>query len=149
MGETIKKNHWIQSKVDNATKRINQEIYERNRQAPINIKLDDMAIYINDKITRRGIAKGLVNIQEDFNKSILEVEKQTIKALISQDKVKQYEYLTKAKFIIKVDMWTDIRFLMVNKAITPGNHSTPSISSVKGKADTTCPSSTPTTYCLR
>ena len=56
-----------------------------------------MAIYINDKITRRGIAKGLVNIQEDFNKSILEVEKQTIKALISQDKVKQYEYLTKAK----------------------------------------------------
>ena len=120
MGETIKKNHWIQSKVDNATKKINQEIYERNRQAAINIKLDDMAIYINDKITRRGIAKGLVNIQEDFNKSILEVEKQTIKALISQDKVKQYEYLTKAKFIMKVDMWTDIRFLMVNKAITPG-----------------------------
>lgn len=120
MGETIKKNHWIQSKVDNVTKKINQEIYERNRQAPINIKLDDMAIYINDKITRRGIAKWLVNIQEDFNKSILEVEKQTIKALISQDKVKQYEYLTKAKFIIKVDMWTDIRFLMVNKAITPG-----------------------------
>lgn len=37
-------------------------------------------LYINDKITRRGIAKGLVNIQEDFNKSILEVEKQTIKA---------------------------------------------------------------------
>lgn len=36
-------------------------------------------LYINDKITRRGIAKGLVNIQEDFNKSILEVEKQTIK----------------------------------------------------------------------
>lgn len=57
---------------------------------------------------------------ETFNKSILEVEKQTIKALISQDKVKQYEYLTKAKFIMKVDMWTDIRFLMVNKAITPG-----------------------------
>ena len=57
MGETIKKNHWTQSKVDNATKEINQEIYERNRQAPINIKLDDMAIYINDKITRKGIAK--------------------------------------------------------------------------------------------
>ena len=40
MGETIKKNHWIQSKVDNATKKINQEIYERNRQAQINIRLD-------------------------------------------------------------------------------------------------------------
>lgn len=45
MGETINKNHWTQSKVDNATKKINQEIYERNRQTPINIKLDDMAIY--------------------------------------------------------------------------------------------------------
>ena len=33
MGETIKKNHWIQSKVDNATKKINQEIYERNAKA--------------------------------------------------------------------------------------------------------------------
>ena len=41
-------------------KKINQEIYKRSRQAPIHIKLDDMAIFINDKITRRGIAKVLV-----------------------------------------------------------------------------------------
>lgn len=63
-----KKNHWTQAKVDLATKKINQDIYERNRQAPIHIKLDDLAIFINDKITRRGIAKGLVSIQEDLNK---------------------------------------------------------------------------------
>ena len=39
-----KKNHWTQSKVDEATKRINQEIYKRNRQAPIHLKMDDLAI---------------------------------------------------------------------------------------------------------
>lgn len=64
------KNHWTQGKIDDATKKINQEIYKRNRQAPIHIKMDDMAIFINDKITRRGIAKGLVFVQEDLNKNI-------------------------------------------------------------------------------
>lgn len=69
------KNHWTQSKVDSATKKINQEIYHRNRQAPIQLKLDDMVIFINDKITRRGIAKGLIFVQEDLNKNILETQK--------------------------------------------------------------------------
>ena len=63
----IKKNHWTKSKVDEAAKKINNEIYKRNRKAPIQIKLDDLSIFINDKI-----------------------------------------------------IWSDIRFLMINKAITPG-----------------------------
>ena len=65
-----KKNHWTQSKVDEWAKKINQEIYKRNRQAPIHLKMDDLAILINDKITRRGIAKGLVFIQEDLNSNL-------------------------------------------------------------------------------
>lgn len=44
--EKKKKNHWTQTKVDEASKKINQEIYKRNRQAPIQIKLDDLSIYI-------------------------------------------------------------------------------------------------------
>ena len=32
----------------------------------------------------------------------------------------QYDNLIKAKQIMKVEIWTDIRFLMINKAITPG-----------------------------
>ena len=78
MSEIVKpkKNHWTQAKVDSANKKINQEIYKRNRQAPINIKIDDMAIFINDRITRRGIAKGLVRIQEDLNKNLLEVKQE-------------------------------------------------------------------------
>lgn len=82
----LKKNHWTQSKVDNAVKKINQEIYERNRQAPIHIKLDDLSIFINERITRRGIAKGLVSIQEDLNLNIIKVEKETLGALIEEKK---------------------------------------------------------------
>ena len=91
--EKVKKNHWTQTKIDEATKKINQEIYKRNRQAPIQLKLDDLSILINDKIKRRGIAKGLVNIQEDLNKSILEVEKETIKILLTSNPKEQYECL--------------------------------------------------------
>ena len=118
--EKVKKNHWTQTKIDEATKKINQEIYKRNRQAPIQLKLDDLSILINDKIKRRGIAKGLVNIQENLNKSILEVEKETIKILLTSNPKEQYECLIKAKKIMKVEIWSDIRFLMINKAITPG-----------------------------
>ena len=114
------KNHWTQGKIDDATKKINQEIYKRNRQAPIHIKMDDMAIFINDKITRRGIAKGLVFVQEDLNKNILEAEKNTVKVLMITNPQEQYDSLIRAKQIMKVEIWTDIRFLMINKAITPG-----------------------------
>ena len=114
------KNHWTQGKIDDATKKINQKIYKRNRQAPIHIKMDDMAIFINDKITRRGIAKGLVFVQEDLNRNILEAEKNTVKVLMITNPQEQYESLIKAKQIMKVEIWTDIRFLMINKAITPG-----------------------------
>ena len=75
------KNHWTQGKIDDATKKINQEIYKRNRQAPIHIKMDDMAIFINDKITRRGIAKGLVFVQEDLNRNITVLIKNIITIL--------------------------------------------------------------------
>ena len=82
--------------------------------------MDDLSIFINDKITRRGIAKGLVGIQEDLNRNILKAEKKTVEALISQNKEEQYNCLIEVKKIMKIEIWTDIRFLMVNKAITPG-----------------------------
>ena len=90
-------NHWTQSKIDNASKKINQEIYKRNRQAPIQLKMDDLAIFINDKITKRGIAKGLVSVQEDLNKNILEAEKNTVKVLLMSDPEEQYKCLMKVK----------------------------------------------------
>ena len=86
----------------------------------MSIKLDDLSVYINEKITRRGISKGLVCIQEDMNINILKAEKKTIEALISNDLNKQLDSLLDAKRILKIEVWPDIRFLMINKAITPG-----------------------------
>ena len=48
-----KKNHWTQKNVDTACKKINNEIYGRNRQAPLHIKLDDLAVYINGQFQYR------------------------------------------------------------------------------------------------
>ena len=120
MEDKNKRNNWTRKSIEEAKKKINKEIYKRDRQASIQIKLDDLAIYINDKITRLGIAKGLVNVQEDLNKNILDIEKITLSILFSNDKEEQLKYLIKIKNIIRVELWTDIRFLMVNKAITPG-----------------------------
>ena len=116
----IKKNHWTSTKVDDATKKINQEVYNRKRQAPLQIKMDDMAIFINDKITRRGIAKGLVFVQADLNRNILVAEKRMMQALISSNIEEQYKNILQIQQILKIEIWTDIRFLMINKAITPG-----------------------------
>ena len=82
--------------------------------------MDDLAIFINDKITRRGISKGLVCVQEDLNKNILEAQKYTIRVLLITNLEEQYKCLMKVKQIMKIEIWTDIRFLMINKAITPG-----------------------------
>ena len=59
--------------------------------------MDDLAIYINDKITRRGIAKGLVFVQEDLNKNILEAQKNTVKVLMLSSPEEQYDCLVRAK----------------------------------------------------
>ena len=98
------KNHWTQAKVNEATKKINQDIYKRNRQAPIQLKMDDLAIYINDKITRRGIAKGLVFVQEDLNKNILEAQKNTVKVLMLSSPEEQYDCVIRAKQIMKLEV---------------------------------------------
>lgn len=38
--QSKKKNYWTQKNVDTACKKINNEVYGRNRQAPLHIKLD-------------------------------------------------------------------------------------------------------------
>lgn len=79
-----------------------------------------MAIYINDRITRRGIARGLISIQEDLNKNLLDVEKLTLKALLSGDNEEKSDNLKYAEYLLKINVWSDIRFLMINRAISPG-----------------------------
>ena len=116
----VTKNHWSKTKVDSTIRKINNEIYKRNRQAPLQIKIDDLSIFINERITKRGIAKGMVFIQEDLNKNLLKIEKISLEVIFSSHLEFQYEKLKEIKKIIKIEIWSDIRFLMINKAITPG-----------------------------
>lgn len=41
-------------------------------------------------------------------------------ALIENDAKNKYNLLIEAQSSMKINIWSDIRFLMVNKAITPG-----------------------------
>ena len=112
-------NHWSKDNIDSTTRKINKEIYAHDKQASITIKLDDFSIFINNKITRRGINRGLVCIQENLNNSILHIEKIILQAFEEKDANKKYNLLFEAKHCMKIDIWCDIRFLMINKAITP------------------------------
>lgn len=113
--EVKKKNHWTKTKVDNACATINKEVFMKQRQSTLLLKFDDMSICINRIITRRGISKGLVKIQEDMNITILEIEKLIIKMYIVN-----VDLSAQIISLIKNSLWIDIRFLMINKAITPG-----------------------------
>lgn len=112
--------HWNKKNIEEATRKINKEIYEHDKQASIIIKLDDLSIMINTKISRRGIHRGFVNIQEDLNKNILNTEKIILQAYSESNAETKYNLLIEAKKIMKIQLWGDIRFLMINKAITPG-----------------------------
>ena len=112
--------HWNKKNIEEATRKINKEIYEHDKQASIIIKLDDLSIMINTKISRRGIYRGFVNIQEDLNKNILNIEKIILQAYSESNAETKYNLLIEAKKIMKIQLWGDIRFLMINKAITPG-----------------------------
>ena len=112
--------HWNKKNIEEATRKINKEIYEHDKQASIIIKLDDLSIMINTKISRRGIHRGFVNIQEDLNKNILNIEKIILQAYSESKAETKYNLLIEAKKIMKIQLWGDIRFLMINKAITPG-----------------------------
>ena len=114
------KRHWNKKNIEEATRKINKEIYEHDKQASIIIKLDDLSIMINTKISRRGIYRGFVNIQEDLNKNILNIEKIILQAYSESNAETKYNLLIEAKKIMKIQLWGDIRFLMINKAITPG-----------------------------
>ena len=117
---TKKKNHWTKTKVDGALKKINSDIYKRNKEASIRIKIDDMSVFVNSKIQKRGIAKGMVCVQERLNTAILELSKIIIKILLSSNPEEQLLLFQEANQIIYTDIWNSIRFLMLNHGLTPG-----------------------------
>lgn len=115
-----KKNKWTKSKVDECKRKMNNEIYCRKRQASVQIKLDDMALYINEKIQKRGIAKGLVCVQEALNLALLKTEQKTIEILMAPETNIQLKLFTEIERITKLEIWTAISFITTCKGLTPG-----------------------------
>ena len=114
------KNHWKKPKVDNALKNINNEVYKRNRQAPLQIKIDDMAVYVNARLKKRGLGKGLVCVQEEFNRGIYHFSCEVVKIFAIEDPTEQLCLVNKLELICKYEIWPAIRILMTNKGLTPG-----------------------------
>ena len=115
-----KKNKWTKTKVDECKRKINDEVYCRKRQASLQIKLDDMALYINEKIQKRGIARGLVCIQEALNLALLKIQQKTIEILTISETNIQLKLFTEIEKIIKLEIWPSISFITTCKGLTPG-----------------------------
>lgn len=115
-----KKNKWTKSKVDECKRRINDEIYCRKKQASLQIKLDDMALYINERIQKRGIAKGLVCIQEAINLALFKIQGKIIEILTTPNTNIQLKLFIEIERIIKLEIWPAISFVMTCKGLTPG-----------------------------
>ena len=115
-----KKNKWTKSKVDECKRRINDEIYCRKKQASLQIKLDDMALYINERIQKRGIAKGLICIQEAINLALFKIQGKIIEILTTPNTDIQLKLFIEIERIIKLEIWTAISFIITCKGLTPG-----------------------------
>ena len=115
-----KKNKWTKSKVDECKRKMNNEIYCRKRQASVQIKLDDMALYINEKIQKRGIARGLVCIQEAINLTLLKIQQKIIEILITPNTNEQLKLFIEIERITKLEIWPAISFIVTCKGLTPG-----------------------------
>lgn len=115
-----KKNKWTKSKVDECKRKMNNEIYCRKRQASVQIKLDDMALYINEKIQKRGIARGLVCIQEAINLALLKIQQKIIEILITPNTNEQLKLFIEIERITKLEIWPAISFIVTCKGLTPG-----------------------------
>lgn len=96
------------------------EILFGKRQSPKILKaLDDVAKEVNSKIRMRGIARGMVCVQEDFNKEVLQAQKIVCQAYANKDVAERLSQLEEVGAIIKA-MWVDIRFMLIQKTLTVG-----------------------------
>lgn len=96
------------------------EILFGKRQTPLLMKtLDDMASEVNTKIRKRGISKGFVCVQEDFNRQILQCHKNIYSASVEKIPNKRIGYIENCQKGIKM-IWIDIRYLLTQKALTVG-----------------------------
>lgn len=96
------------------------EILYGKRKAPEVMKeIDSITKEVNTKIKMRGIAKGLVCTQEEFNRDALNVERNIYWASVQKDSQKREEYLKQALYYMK-DISIVLRYMLKNHVMKPG-----------------------------
>ena len=81
--------------------------------------IDRIASEVNTKIRMRGIGRGMVCAQESINKTALEMQKRIYDAVKEPDADKRMILLHDIQRKMRY-MWTDIRFLLKQRALTLG-----------------------------
>lgn len=94
-------------------------LFGNNRGPEILKVLDNISIEVNNKTKMRGIGRGLICIVEDFNKNILSLEKIITRAYRARNFEEKIDLIESTKIPLE-DMWLDIRYLLKNKGLTPG-----------------------------
>lgn len=90
------------------------------RHAPmIFATIDRIASEVNTKLRMRGIGRGMVCVQENINKTALEMQKRIYDAVKEPDADKRLALLQGTQRQMKY-MWTDVRFLLKQHALTLG-----------------------------
>lgn len=94
-------------------------LYGKRHAPPVLKKLDDIANEVNTKFRMRGIARGMVCIQEDINSEDLEIQKRVYDATKEPDAHKRLNILIEIQKQMKY-MWIGIRYLLKQHALTVG-----------------------------
>ena len=90
------------------------------RHAPmIFATIDRIVGEVNTKLRMRGIGKGMVCVQENINRTALEMQKRIYDAVKEPDASMRMELINYTQRQMKY-MWTDIRFLLKQRALTLG-----------------------------
>ncbi len=90
------------------------------RHAPmIFATIDRIASEVNTKIRMRGIGRGMVCVQESINRTALEMQKRVYDAVKEPDANARLELLSFIQRKMKY-LWTDIRYLLKQHALTLG-----------------------------
>ena len=97
------------------------EILYGKAHAPALFKAyDDFAKEVNEKLRKRGIGRGFVCIQEEMNRGVFHSQQLIYKATRESNPEKRLDLIQQAEGILGETIWIAVRYLLKQKALTPG-----------------------------
>ncbi len=97
----------------------NEFLFGKRHAPMIYATLDRIAKEVNTKLRMRGIGRGMVCVQESFNRTILSMQKRVYDAVKETDPSKRLRFLDCVRRQMKY-LWIDIRYLLKQRALTLG-----------------------------